>query len=86
MSTYSMNMARAIRWYAMTGDLAHILTRMRHLMVVELAFHLREQRNKKKGVNFCLCVFFHFLNRQCKVKMVTSMAFFYYGSILKKKY
>lgn len=43
MSTYSINMARAIRWYAMTGDLAHILTRMRHLMVVELEFHLREQ-------------------------------------------
>ena len=40
MSTYSINMARAIRWYAMTGDLAHILTRMRHLMVAELEFHL----------------------------------------------
>lgn len=36
MSTYSMNMARAVRWYASTGDLAHILVRMRHLLVIRL--------------------------------------------------
>ncbi|XP_046438641.1 nuclear factor NF-kappa-B p100 subunit-like [Daphnia pulex] len=35
MSAYSMNMARAIRWYATTGDLGHILTRMRHLMAMQ---------------------------------------------------
>ncbi|XP_046440832.1 nuclear factor NF-kappa-B p105 subunit-like isoform X2 [Daphnia pulex] len=35
MSAYSMNMARAIRWYATTGDLSHILTRMRHLMAMQ---------------------------------------------------
>ncbi|XP_057374204.1 nuclear factor NF-kappa-B p105 subunit-like [Daphnia carinata] len=35
MSAYSINMARAVRWYAMTGDLGHILTRMRHLMAMQ---------------------------------------------------
>lgn len=35
MSAYSINMARAVRWYATTGDLGHILTRMRHLMAMQ---------------------------------------------------
>ena len=35
MSSYSINMALALRSYAETGDLTHILTRLRHLMAMQ---------------------------------------------------
>jgi hypothetical protein len=71
MSAYSMNMARAIRWYATTGDLGHILTRMRHLMVCPLEFLF-----KINFVFICIVSFFFFFFRQCKVKMETSKPIF----------
>lgn len=72
MSTYSINMAHALRWYASTGDLAHILVRMRHLLVI--CIQIEENIIEK--------LLFLFFNRLFRATTEISMLFNWFSQCL----